>query len=221
MQFSRPFETQRTIYVRLEKNKEGLGYTAVPPPTAQLYLSPKKYLSWTGLPECDDDTVTDYSRPSPTIKTTSEDNQNRNSSAFEDVASPIIPKPFFKFVKPKDCQSEMKSQFRAPWVPTINRNNPPVNRKFSTGGRNFPTANRKFPTSRRKFPTGEEKIHTADMGRKGKVVKPSACWIWKPSQNLINKGPNNNSVSVMFKKYTYIDTQGRLKSVMAWVPKEN
>nr|GEV11973.1 hypothetical protein [Tanacetum cinerariifolium] len=48
------------------------------------------------------------------------------------------------------------------------------------------------------------------MGMKGKAVKPSACWFWKPSQNLSNKGPSNNSVSVMFKKYTYIDTQGRL-----------
>nr|GFD26310.1 hypothetical protein [Tanacetum cinerariifolium] len=46
----------------------GLGYTAVPPPPVQLYLSPKKDLSWTGLPECGDDTVTDYSRPSPTVE---------------------------------------------------------------------------------------------------------------------------------------------------------
>nr|GEX81658.1 hypothetical protein [Tanacetum cinerariifolium] len=93
---------------RSEKNKEGLGYTVVPPPTAQLYLSPKKDLSWTGLLECADDTVTDYSRPSPTVESTSEDDQNRNSSASEDVASPITPKPFVKFVKPKDCQSENK-----------------------------------------------------------------------------------------------------------------
>nr|GFA26470.1 hypothetical protein [Tanacetum cinerariifolium] len=41
---------------RSDKSKEGLGYTAVPPSTAQLYLSPKKDLSWTGLPECADDT---------------------------------------------------------------------------------------------------------------------------------------------------------------------
>nr|GEW86002.1 ribonuclease H-like domain-containing protein [Tanacetum cinerariifolium] len=75
---------------RSEKNKEGLGYTAVPPPTAQLYLSPKKDLSWTGLPECADDTVTDYSRPSPTVETISEDDQNRNPS--EIVASPITSK---------------------------------------------------------------------------------------------------------------------------------
>nr|GEX19927.1 hypothetical protein [Tanacetum cinerariifolium] len=70
--------------------------------------SPKKDLSWTGLPECVDDTVTDYSRPSPTVESTSEDNQNINSSASEDAASPITPKPFVKFVKPKDCQSEKK-----------------------------------------------------------------------------------------------------------------
>nr|GFC58241.1 hypothetical protein [Tanacetum cinerariifolium] len=117
--------------------------------------------------------------------------------------------------------SAVNNSYRAPWVSTANRYIPPVNRKFSTGRRNLPTAHRKFPTTSRKFTTGSIKNHTADMGRKGKAVKPSACWTWNPSQKLSNKGPNNNSVSVMFKKYTYIDTQGRLKSVMAWVPKEN
>nr|GFB48239.1 hypothetical protein [Tanacetum cinerariifolium] len=51
---------------RSDKNKDGLGYSADPPPPAQLYLTLKKDLSWTGLPECANDTVTDYSRPSPT-----------------------------------------------------------------------------------------------------------------------------------------------------------
>nr|GFB79694.1 hypothetical protein [Tanacetum cinerariifolium] len=45
--------------------------------------------------------------------------------------------------------------------------------------------------------------------------------IWRPKQNTTEKVPNSNSVSVIFKKYQYIDTQGRLKSIMAWVPKEN
>nr|GEV18130.1 hypothetical protein [Tanacetum cinerariifolium] len=31
----------------LDKNKEGLGYSAVPPPPTQIYSPPKKYLSWT------------------------------------------------------------------------------------------------------------------------------------------------------------------------------
>nr|GFA78882.1 putative ribonuclease H-like domain-containing protein [Tanacetum cinerariifolium] len=93
---------------------------------------------------------------------------------------------------------------------TVNRNFPPVNRKISIGSRNFPTVNRKFSTASRKFLTGSTKNPTADIGMKGKAVKPSACWTWKPSRNLSNKGPKNKSVSVMFKKYTYIDTQGRV-----------
>nr|GEZ33497.1 hypothetical protein [Tanacetum cinerariifolium] len=89
-----------------DKNKEGLGYTAVPPPPVQLYLSPQKDLSWTGLPECADDTVTDFSRPSPTVESTSKEDQNRIPSVSKNVASPITPKPFIKFMKPKDSQSK-------------------------------------------------------------------------------------------------------------------
>nr|GEZ54010.1 ribonuclease H-like domain-containing protein [Tanacetum cinerariifolium] len=84
--------------------------------------------------------------------------------------------------RPFQRTSVVRSQFRGPRVPTVNR----------------------------KFPTGNSRFSTADQGNKRKAVKASAYWIWKPSQNLSNKGPNNNSVSVMFKKYTYIDTQGRL-----------
>nr|GFC03349.1 hypothetical protein [Tanacetum cinerariifolium] len=54
---------------------------------ADLYLSPKKDLSWTGLPEFMDDTVIDYSSPSPTVE---------------------IPQQ--KFVKPKDSQPESKTK---------------------------------------------------------------------------------------------------------------
>nr|GEZ68191.1 hypothetical protein [Tanacetum cinerariifolium] len=94
---------------RSDKSKEGLGYTVVPPPTAQLYLSPKKDLSWTGLLECADDTVTDYSRPSPTVESSSEEDQNRIPSASENVTSPITPKQFVKFVKASDSQSKSKT----------------------------------------------------------------------------------------------------------------
>nr|GFB43131.1 ribonuclease H-like domain-containing protein [Tanacetum cinerariifolium] len=303
---------------RSNKVKEGVGYNVVPPHAADLYLSPKKDLSWTGLPEFVDDTVTDYSRLSPTVSSTSAEGQNKDSSTFEDVASPNTPKPFVKFVKPKDSQYEsktdkqetpkkpqvkyaeqykhsnkktnvkenqknwnnlksyqlgpefvlkkkacyncgdfshlandcrkrvqretsrsqnhaymdpshrsaghrlhgapmrsplrsvgyrphgaslrpsnrpaghrphgpsmnpirpnmnVKTQYRASWVPTVNRNNPPVNRKFSTGRRNFPTVKRKFPTASRKFTTGSIKIHIADIGKKGQVGS---------SQNIID-----------------------------------
>nr|GFD28265.1 hypothetical protein [Tanacetum cinerariifolium]GFD28297.1 hypothetical protein [Tanacetum cinerariifolium] len=68
----------------------------VPLPAADLYLSPKKDLSWTGLPEFVDDTVTDYSRPSPTVASTSAEGQIKDSSTSGDVASPNPPKPFVK-----------------------------------------------------------------------------------------------------------------------------
>nr|GFC76373.1 hypothetical protein [Tanacetum cinerariifolium] len=95
---------------RSEKVKEGVGYNAVHPPAADLYLSPKKDLSWTGLLEFVDDTVTDYSRPSPTIVSTSAEDQNKDTSTSEDVVSLNPPKPFVKFVKPKDSQPESKSK---------------------------------------------------------------------------------------------------------------
>nr|GFB73961.1 hypothetical protein [Tanacetum cinerariifolium] len=278
---------------RSDQVKEGVGYNVVPPPAADLYLSPNKDLSWTGLPEFVDDTVTDYSRPSPTVASTSAEGQIKDSYNSEDVASPNPPKPSVKFIKPKDSQPKSKikeqetpkkpqvkyaeqyrhlnkrpkgnqrnwnnlksyqlgsefvlhkkscfncadflillmivgegskgrqlgpamnprrptmngarpyksfinqapayvtrpflkslavrTQYRAPWVPTVNRNN-------STGTRNFPTVTRKFPTASRKFTTGSIKNHIADMGRKGKAVKPLACWTWNPSQKLSNKG---------------------------------
>nr|GEV93586.1 hypothetical protein [Tanacetum cinerariifolium] len=165
-----------------------------------------------GLPEFANDTVTNYSRPSPAIESTSEDLQNRNPSVTETGASRsnIVSKPFIKFVKATDSPTENKadkvetvrkttvkyaelyrktskksnvrvrSQFRGPRVPTVNRK--------------VPTVNRKFPTVNRKFPTGNSKFSTADMGNKGKAVKASAYWIWKPSQNLSNKGNSQNHI---------------------------
>nr|GEV16995.1 hypothetical protein [Tanacetum cinerariifolium] len=249
---------------RLDKNKEGLGYSVVPPPPAQIYSPPKKDMSWTGLYEFKDDTITDYSRPAPTVESSPDDAQNRNPSVTKTEASPIAisPKSFIKFVKENDSLTNSKTykaktakkplvnkkvkketsrsqntthksfiprpavhkpykpfmrpmrsnmngvrsnktsfnkllhsytnrpfqrtsavrpQYRAPWVPNVNRKFPPVNRNFSTVSRKFSTVNRKFPTANRKLPTGGIKFSTTDMGKKGKAVKSSAGWFWKPS----------------------------------------
>nr|GEX44079.1 hypothetical protein [Tanacetum cinerariifolium] len=93
---------------RSGKNKEGLGYSAVPPPISQIYSSPKKDLSWTGLFEFADDTITDYSRPSPAIESTSDDAQNKNPFVTETGASnsTILSKPAIKFVKAVDRAAE-------------------------------------------------------------------------------------------------------------------
>nr|GEZ76422.1 uncharacterized mitochondrial protein AtMg00810-like [Tanacetum cinerariifolium] len=104
-----------------------------------------------------------------------------NRTSFNKQAHSYANRPFYRTLA-------VRSHYRAPWVPTLNRSFSPVNRKLSTGSRNFPTANRKFPTASRKFPTasrkfptGSTKCSTDDMGMKGKAIKPSACWFWKPS----------------------------------------
>nr|GEV24938.1 hypothetical protein [Tanacetum cinerariifolium] len=108
---------------RFDKVKEGVGYNDVPPPAADLYLSPKKDLSWTGLPEFVDDTFTDYSRPSPTVESTSEDGQNQNSSASKngEPTDSILSKPAVKFVKAIDRPAERPTTNKAETVkkPTV------------------------------------------------------------------------------------------------------
>nr|GEZ30390.1 hypothetical protein [Tanacetum cinerariifolium]GEZ37437.1 hypothetical protein [Tanacetum cinerariifolium] len=95
---------------RSDKNKEGLGYSVVPPPPAQVYSPPKKDMSWTGIPEFADDTITDYSRPSPAIESNSDDFQNRNPFVTETRASSsnILSKPIIKFMKSADRPTETK-----------------------------------------------------------------------------------------------------------------
>nr|GEY84390.1 putative ribonuclease H-like domain-containing protein [Tanacetum cinerariifolium] len=99
---------------RLDKNKEGLGYNAIPPPPAQVNSPPKKDLSWTGLPEFVDDTVTDYSRPTPSIDTSKRDTSDLKSSNFsvfklEESSGSIMSKPMIKFVKAADYPRVMKT----------------------------------------------------------------------------------------------------------------
>nr|GFA64003.1 hypothetical protein [Tanacetum cinerariifolium] len=67
---------------RSNKNKEVLGYNDVPPP-AQVYSPSKKDMSWTGLPEFADDTITDYKS--------------------------IMSKPMIKFVKAADSPGVIKT----------------------------------------------------------------------------------------------------------------
>ncbi|GJY34222.1 hypothetical protein Tco_0418691 [Tanacetum coccineum] len=98
------------------KDKTGLGfneYTVVPPPPAQVYSPPKKDLSWTGLPEFVNDTVTDYSRSTPSVdvsKGNSSELEGNNSSAFEQGESSgnIMSKPMIKFMKETGCPNAIK-----------------------------------------------------------------------------------------------------------------
>nr|GEV87588.1 hypothetical protein [Tanacetum cinerariifolium] len=98
-------ESQKT-----DKNKEGLR-CCPPPPPAQVYSPPKKDMFWTGLPEFAVDTITNYSRPSPSIESNTSDLQNSNYSIFEhgESSDSIMSNPMIKFVKAADSPTVIKS----------------------------------------------------------------------------------------------------------------
>ncbi|GKA47253.1 hypothetical protein Tco_0740136 [Tanacetum coccineum] len=105
---------------RLDKDEMGLGfneYGAVPPPLAQVYSPLKKDLSWMGLPEFVDDTITDYSRPTPSIDVSKDvsDEQKAiwksNSASFSKQGGSVgnvVSKPIIRFVKETGCHSVSK-----------------------------------------------------------------------------------------------------------------
>ncbi|GKC27609.1 ribonuclease H-like domain-containing protein, partial [Tanacetum coccineum] len=89
----------------------------VPPPPAQVYSPPKKDLSWMGLPEFVDDTVTNYSRPTPSIDVSKDvsDEQKAiwksNSASFSEQGGSVgnvVSKPMIRFVKETGCPSVSK-----------------------------------------------------------------------------------------------------------------
>ncbi|GJR65935.1 putative ribonuclease H-like domain-containing protein [Tanacetum coccineum] len=98
------------------KDKTGVGfneYTVVPPPPAQVYSPPQRDLSWTGLPEFVDDTVTDYTRPTPSVdvsKDVRSDLDGNNTSIFEqgETSGSNMSRPMIKFVKESGCPNAIK-----------------------------------------------------------------------------------------------------------------
>nr|GEV87219.1 hypothetical protein [Tanacetum cinerariifolium] len=105
---------------KLDKDKKNVGFNehcVVPPPPAQVYSPPKKDLSWMGLPEFVDDTVTNYTRPTPSIDvSTSVSNEleerwkSNNPYFFEQrgSSSNVVSKPMIKIVKESGCPNATK-----------------------------------------------------------------------------------------------------------------
>ncbi|GJW66485.1 uncharacterized mitochondrial protein-like protein [Tanacetum coccineum] len=54
-------------------------------------------------------------------------------------------------------------------------------------------------------------VVNAAKGYMGNDVKASACWVWRPKQKVIDHVFKHNSASMRFKRFDYIDTQGRSK----------
>ncbi|GJX60473.1 putative ribonuclease H-like domain-containing protein [Tanacetum coccineum] len=54
-------------------------------------------------------------------------------------------------------------------------------------------------------------VLSAVKGNKGNPVKASACWVWRLKHKVLDHVSRNNGASMSFKRYDYIDAQGRSK----------
>ncbi|GJU80697.1 retrovirus-related pol polyprotein from transposon TNT 1-94 [Tanacetum coccineum] len=66
---------------------------------------------------------------------------------------------------------------------------------------------------------GPKVVVSDNKGNEANAVKASACWVWRPKQKVLDHVSRHNGASMNFKRFDYVDAQGRSKSVMAWVPK--
>ncbi|GJX20310.1 putative ribonuclease H-like domain-containing protein [Tanacetum coccineum] len=55
-------------------------------------------------------------------------------------------------------------------------------------------------------------VLSAVKGNKGNAVKASTCWVWRPKYKVLDHVSRNNDASMSFKRFDYVDAQGRSKS---------
>ncbi|GJT77920.1 hypothetical protein Tco_1044645 [Tanacetum coccineum] len=71
--------------------------------------------------------------------------------------------------------------------------------------------NNAYSTAKRKRPKA---VLSAVKGNKGNAVKASACWVWRPKHKVLDHVSRNNGASMTFRRFDYIDAQGRSKSYL-------
>ncbi|GKA34015.1 putative ribonuclease H-like domain-containing protein [Tanacetum coccineum] len=95
----------------------------------------------------------------------------------------------------------------------------PFNKYTTNKNNNF---NEKVNTVRENVTTvGPKAVVSDNKGNEANAVKASACWVWRPKHKVFSHlSQKNNGASMSFKRFDYVDAQGRSKSVMAWIMKK-
>ncbi|GJS55197.1 putative ribonuclease H-like domain-containing protein, partial [Tanacetum coccineum] len=165
------------------KDNKGVGfdeYRTVPPPPTQVYSSPMPDLSWTGLPEFADNTVTDYTRPTRSVGVTNDvrsklDGNNLTVCEHGGTSSNVVSKPIINFVKESGCPNVIKinniENIRKPTVKyaELYRNITQSSNVMASNNCGIPSTLAKNPTVGLKVPTVKPTVATA-KGNKGKAV---------------------------------------------------
>ncbi|GJR68451.1 putative ribonuclease H-like domain-containing protein [Tanacetum coccineum] len=83
--------------------------------------------------------------------------------------------------------------------------------KFTTNKNN--NFNERVNTVRGNVTTVGPKAVVSDNKRnEANAVKASSCWVWRPKQKVLDHVSRHNGASMNFKRFDYVDAQGRSKS---------
>ncbi|GJR73872.1 ribonuclease H-like domain-containing protein [Tanacetum coccineum] len=58
---------------------------------------------------------------------------------------------------------------------------------------------------------GPKAVVSNNKGNEANVVKASTCWVWRPKQKVLDHVFRHNGASMNFKRFDYVDAQGRSK----------
>ncbi|GJY77668.1 hypothetical protein Tco_0483469 [Tanacetum coccineum] len=58
---------------------------------------------------------------------------------------------------------------------------------------------------------GPKAVVSVNKGYKANAVKASTCWVWRPKQKVLDHISRHNGALINFKRFDYIDAQGRSK----------
>ncbi|GJY75051.1 putative reverse transcriptase, RNA-dependent DNA polymerase [Tanacetum coccineum] len=90
----------------------------------------------------------------------------------------------------------------------------PFNKFTTNKNYNF---NEKVNTIRGNVATvGPKAVVSNNKGNEANAVKASTCWVWRPKQKNLDYVFRHNGASMNFKRFDYIDAQGRSKVIDSW-----
>ncbi|GJZ89914.1 putative ribonuclease H-like domain-containing protein [Tanacetum coccineum] len=129
--------------------------------------------------------------------------QNSSTTAVSiNTARPIntaYPRPTVNYARPaSNVFNKAHSHVRRPFNKFTSNKNSNLNEKVNTVKGNVTTA-------------GPKAVVSDNKGNEANAVKASACWVWRPKQKVLDHVSRHNGASMNFKRFDYIDAQGRSK----------
>nr|GEY74505.1 hypothetical protein [Tanacetum cinerariifolium] len=118
----------------------------------------------------------------------------------ESTNKSVVEKPTVESNEPKIVRKENGAPFIEDWVSKSEEEDEPK--------RDNTVRNKQVNTARPKA------VINAVMAKCVNSVKALACWVWRPKHKVLYHVSRNNSASITFKRFNYVDAQGRSKISM-------